>query len=134
MEYKKSYLGFVLWMIAFIAVDIGSGFIKLPTVHMTVALFDNIMIVGIFVLSFIIYKTEAVYWYNGTEYEDARDAGSERRKKFALEHMKRFGCFAAGFLIYSIASLLLDIPYGFDIIVAVIGIVAAAISTINIKL
>lgn len=48
--------------------------------------------------------------------------------------MKRFGYFALAFLIYSIISIMIGIPYGIDITVAVVGIVAVAISTIKIKL
>lgn len=90
-EYKKSYLGFVLWIIGFCIALSACAFLPETDIHITVAVLDNIMTVGCFILSFIIYKTEYVYWYNGTSYEDAKAAGTERRKKFALEHMKRFG-------------------------------------------
>ena len=48
--------------------------------------------------------------------------------------MKRFGYFALGFLVYTIISIMLGIPYGFDIAIACAGILIAAISTIKIKL
>lgn len=134
MEYKKSYRGFVIWMIAFCAAIFGAAYLSMPDIHFTVALLGNIMTISIFLLAFIIYKTDSVYWYTGIEFEEARDAGRERRDKFALAHTKRFGYLAAAYLIYSIVSLLLNIPYGFDITLVLIVIVAAAISTINIKL
>lgn len=56
------------------------------------------------------------------------------RKSFALEHMKRFGYFAFCYLIYSIISIIIGIPYGIDIAVAGVGIVIAAVSTVTIKL
>ncbi|MCI5502305.1 MAG: hypothetical protein MR409_10420 [Lachnospiraceae bacterium] len=56
------------------------------------------------------------------------------RKSFALEHMKRFGYFAFCYLIYSIISIIIGIPYGIDIAVAGMGIVVAAVSTVTIKL
>ena len=133
-EYKKSYKGFVLWLIGFCIAYFPCIFLPDTTVQILVAVLDNIMTVGCFVLTFIIYKTEYVYWYNGTSYEEAKAAGSERRKQFALEHMKRFGYFALAFLIYSIISIIIGVPYGIDITVAVVGIVAVAISTIKIKL
>ncbi len=136
-DYKKSYKGFVLWLIGFCAACTLCVFPSILydySTKISLAIVDNVMIIGCFILSFIIYKSEAVYWYNSTNYEDALAAGSERRKKFALKHMKRFGYFALAFLIYNILSILTGIPYGIDITIACIGLIAAAVSTINIKL
>ena len=133
-KYKKSYWGFVLWLIGFCVACFACVFLPKTSTQILIAVIDNIMIIGCFILTFIIYKTEYVYWYNGTCYEEAKEAGTERRKKFALLHMKRFGYFALAFLIYSIVSVWIGLPYGIDIAVATIGIVGVAISTINIKL
>lgn len=133
-EYKKSYKGFWLWMLGFCLAYVPCVFLPKTDIQILIAILDNIMTIGCFVLTFIIYKTEYVYWYSGTGFEEAKNAGSQRRKKFALEHMKRFGYFALFFLVYSVASILIGIPYGFDITVVTIGIIAVAISTINIKL
>lgn len=133
-EYKKSYLGFGIWLLAFCFVYFACCFLPKMNIQILTAILDNVMTIGCFVLCFIIYKTEYIYWYNGTSYEDARDAGTERRKKFAYEHMKRFGLFAIVFFVYSIISIIIGIPYWFDIVMVTVGIVATAISTINIKL
>ena len=133
-EYKKSYTGFIIWLILFCVCCIGVCFIPKTNTKFEIAMVGNIMIIGCFVLSLIIYLTEYVYWYNGTSYEDAKAAGSERRKKFALEHMKRFGLFALGFMVYTIISFVLKISFGIDITIAGIGIVAVSLSTIKIKL
>ena len=93
-EYKKSYVGFWAWMLLFCIAEIGVCFIPEKNVQIVIALVDNIMVIGCFTLTFIVYLTESVYWYNGISYEEAKEAGSERRKKFALVHMKRFGYFA----------------------------------------
>lgn len=133
-EYKKSYKGFVLWLIGFCLVYFACIFLPETNTQILVAVLDNIMMLGCFILSFIVYKTEYIYWYNGTSYEDAKAAGSERRKQFARKHMKRFGYVFLGFLVYSMISIMIEIPYGIDITVAVVGLVSVAISTINIKL
>ena len=133
-EYKKSYKGFVLWLTAFCAACFACAFFEGVPTQILVAILDNVMTLSLFVLSFIVYKTEYIYWYNGTSYEAAKEAGTERRKKFALEHMKRFGYFALGFLVYSVVSVILGIPYWIDIVVVTVGIVAVAIGTMNIKL
>lgn len=134
MELKKSYKGFIIWMLGFCAICFGTVFLPVKDAGILLRIIDNICTIGITVLAFIIYKTEYVYWYNGITYEEAVKAGSEKRKAFAWQHLKRFGSFALVFLIFSIVSQVTGISYWIDIIVAVIGLVAAAISTINIKL
>ena len=42
--------------------------------------------------------------------------------------------FALVFLAYTVVSLMLGIPYGFDIVIACVGILIAALSTLKIKL
>ena len=132
--YKKSYTGFVIWLIGFCVLTVGACFLPNLNTQLTLAVVDNACTIGIFILTFLIYQTEYVYWYNGTSYEDAKAAGSERRKAFALAHMKRFGYFALAFLAYTVVSLMLGIPYGFDIVIACVGILIAALSTLKIKL
>lgn len=133
-EYKKSYFGFWVWLLLFCVLTFGVCLIPKIKIQIIIAFVDNIMTIGCFVLSFIIYKTEYIYWYNGTSFEEAKEAGSDRRKRFALAHMKHFGYFALGFLIYSVISIFVGIPYGIDIAIVSVGIVLTAISTINIKL
>lgn len=124
----------MIWLVIFCLSCIGICFVPKADLKLEVVLVDNIMIIGCFVLSLIIYLTECVYWFNGTSYEEAKEAGSERRKKYALEHMKRFCLFALVYLIYTVVSLWLKIPFGIDITIAGIGIIIVALSTIRIKL
>ena len=132
--YKKSYTGFVVWLIGFCVVVVGVCFLLNLSTQLTLAVVDNASTIGIFILTLLIYQTESVYWYNGTSYEDAKAAGSERRKAFAMAHMKRFGYFALAFLAYTVVSLMLGIPYEFDIVIACVGILIVALSTLKIKL
>ena len=92
------------------------------------------MTIGMALLTWIIYKNEKIYWYTGLSYEDARKAGSEQRKEYAMKHFKRFGIFAGIYLVYSIIALLFDIPIGVSITIVLIGLVGVALSTMNIKL
>ena len=71
---------------------------------------------------------------DGISYEEAKEAGSERRKKFALVHMKRFGYFALAFFLYNVVSVLVGVPYGVDITIACVGLIIVAFSTMKIKL
>ena len=134
MELKKSYKGFLIWMLIFVVTMFGCAFLPIESGAVLTRIVMNVCVLNIVLLAFIIYKTEYVYWYNGTEYEQAIEAGSERRKEFAWKHLKRFGMFAAIFLVFSVVAQLLQIPYGVDVTVASVGMVGTAISTIGIKL
>lgn len=80
MELKKSYKGFLIWLLIFIATMFGSAFLLISSATILTRVVMNVCVFNIVLLAFIIYKTEYVYWYNGTEYKQAVEAGSERRK------------------------------------------------------
>ena len=65
--YKKSYTGFIVWLVVFCLAVTGFCFLPDMSTQMTLALVDNAATIGIFVLTFLIYQTEYVYWYNGTK-------------------------------------------------------------------
>ena len=134
MELKKSYKGFVIWLLIFVATMFGCAFLPIENGAVLTRIVMNVCVLNIVLLAFIIYKTEYVYWYNGTEYKQAVEAGSERRKAFAKKHLKRFGMFALLYLVYSVVAQLIQVPYGVDIAVATVGMVVVAISTIKFKL
>lgn len=134
MELKKSYKGFVIWMIIFLSGMFGCAFLPIDDGDMMCRIVLNECIILLAVLTFIIYKTEYVYWYNGTTYEEALEAGSERRRVFAWKHFRDFGVFALAFLVFSIVAQLLKMGIWNDIVIATVGIVAVAIGTIRFKL
>ena len=134
MEYKKSYKGFVLWMVLFIASLFGCAFVPTEDTNLMTLLVDNIMTIGMAILTGIIYKNEKIYWYTGLSYEDAKQASSRQRKKYAMQHFKRFGIFAGIYLTYSIMAYFFAMPIGLSITIVLFGLVGVAISTMNIKL
>lgn len=134
MELKKSYKGFLLWMLVFVVTMFGCALLPIENGAILTRIVMNVCVLNIVLLAFIIYKTEYVYWYNGTEYKQAVEAGSERRKEFAKKHLKRFGIFALLYLVYSVVAQLVQMSYGVDIAVATVGMVVVAISTIKFEL
>lgn len=134
MEYKKSYKGLWIWIVVFCAAYFLCIFLPPMRTQLLTAILDNVMSIAIFALTLIIYLTENVYWYTGIEYKVALNAGSERRKAYALIYVKRFGIYAAAFLVYTLISILVGIPYGIDILVATLGLIVTAVSTVNLKL
>jgi len=134
MELKKSYQGFVFWMIAFIACSFGVVFIPVEDEKILLRLVMNVCMLSIALLAFIIYKTGYVYWYNGVSYEDAVKAGDERRKAYAWKHFRSFGVFALAFLVFSIVAQVYNISYWWDIVIGTVGIIVVAVGTIRYEL
>lgn len=134
MELRKSYKGLFLWIVFFFIIMFGTSFLPIKDGEILTRIVLNICMCSITLLTFIIYKTEYVYWYNGTTYEEAVQAGSERRKIFAWKHLKKFAIFAIVYLIASIALDLLEITILIDVILVAIGSIITAISTITTKL
>ena len=131
---KKSYTGFVVWLIGFVVLIMLPSFLPTEDIGLIVRLIDIIMTISLEILMLIIYKTEKVFWINGVSYEAAVEAGSDRRRAYALRYVKRFGIFAATFLLYSVIAQVLRLPFGIDIAAVTVGIVVCAFSTMQFKL
>ena len=135
MEYRKSYRGLALWLAGYTASVFSPLLLPEGTdAGLVLRLVQNLTSVGIVVLLWIIWRTESVYWINGVTFEQARDAGSERRRAFALAHLKPFGLFALGYAVFSAFTQLQGYGFVIDIAVFTAGIIAVAISTIRIRL
>lgn len=134
MELKKSYKGFVIWMLAFCMLAISVCYLPISSYEVMTRIVDNLCAFGITFLTFIIYKTEYVYWYSGISYEEARETESERRKIFAWKHLKRFGFFSLMFFIFSIVAQILQVSVWIDIVILTVGFVIVALSTTHFKL
>lgn len=134
MEYKKSYKGLVLWLAGFCAALLLLMLLPIRDEAIGTRLICNLMTLFLALLTWIIYKTEAVYWYNGTEFEAARDAGSERRKAFAWKHFELFGWSAVIYLVFSIIAQVFSLPFWLDLVFAFVLVIGTAFSTMPIKL
>ena len=131
---KKSYKGFVLLLIAYLALMFGVAFIPAEDFDLPMRLVMLVTVWYTAALAFYIWRTERVYLYNGTFYEEAEAASPERRKEFAWRHFRLFGIFALIQTVVACASWLLGWSSWIDFTVAVVGIVAACFMTIPIKL
>ena len=131
---KKSYTGFIVWMFLFIGILFSLSFLPVEDESImirSVFVFTSLAIAGMMLL---IYFTEQVYWINGITYEQAVEAGSARRKAFALRHLVRFGICTAIYLLFAVVGQIIGWPFWIDIIVFTVGVIATAISTIGITL
>lgn len=131
---KKSYRGFVLWMITFCVLTFGCAFLPLHDPALLLRIILNLCTIAVAVLTYIIYRNQAVYWYNGVRFEDAVQAGPERRRTYALRHCKRFCALALAYFLFSAAAQLTGLTYWIDVIAVTVGLIAVAVSTTGIRL
>lgn len=131
---KKSYTGFMLWLMIFVAATLGISLLPTEDWQLLMRLIILLMGWGIAALAFIIWRTEQVYWYNGITYEEAEAAGSERRKDYAWRHLKVFGIYALGISVFVWGMQMLGASAWIDFTVGTIGLIVAGCCTMPIKL
>lgn len=106
--YKKTYLGFVVWLVVYIGGITLIGFTHFA--GLDEQLMTRIIIcltnIACTILMYMVYKNEAVYWFTGISYDQAVNAGSARRRLYALKHFRLFGLYT---IIYSLITVILQI-------------------------
>ena len=132
-EYKKSYWGLIWLFIIYFVVLTGAVFLPYSAKIMTLVTM-NISTIWFVTLTFVIYKTEKIYWYTGLFYEDVKDLPSEVRREYGRKYVVRFAWFALFYLVYSAVSYWQNLSIAVDVTVMCVGVVAVAISTMGIKL
>lgn len=130
---KKTYRGFVIWLVIWTALPFAIPF--LPTDAATaMRLICNLMTLGMAALTHMICRNECIYWYNGVSFEEAVAAGSERRQAYAKAHRRVFAILAVIMLAVSAVTHVLHWSMWIDFTAATLGTIAAAVSTIRIRL
>jgi hypothetical protein len=143
-SYQKTYKPLVLWMILFIAVST-----LMPTVinRILQELFQTtwgagaevrmilmFMVIAIDGLMWMIYAGEYIYWINGgPSFEEAKAAGSVKRKAYAAAHLSVFLKMTLACCVYLLVSSFLRLTMGIDIFLISSAIVVAAIKTMPIR-
>ncbi|MBE6037840.1 MAG: hypothetical protein E7218_01385 [Anaerofustis stercorihominis] len=135
-NYKKSYKGFVLWLVLFFAVHIFGAEPLISMVEENYSVYASLSLTLIFldILTYVIYKTEYIYWYNGMSYDTARKASSGARKEYAHRHLIKFVYASIMWLFYGILKSLTGIKLWVDVLVFCALIIGAALSTITVRL
>jgi len=134
MELKKTYKGFIIWLICFLVCCFGGAFLGIDDAALLTRIIMNVMTLSMAVLTYMIYRNGYVYWYTGITYEEAAKASPERRKEYARKHWKIFGIFAAVYLVFSVLMYLLQVGFWVDILVCTLGLVVVAVRTMWFKL
>lgn len=132
--YKKSYTGFIVWLLVFLGGMAAICFCPVEDESVLVRLIILLMSWFVAGLTFHIWRTEQIYWYTGTTFEEAEAAGPERRREFAWKHFRIFGRFALLVTVVSCATYLLGWSFWIDFAFGTVGLIAAAVRTMPIKL
>lgn len=132
--YKKSYKGFVIGLIIYLLLLMSVSLIPGLNAQLAIRLIMLLTIWYMAALSFQVWRTEQIYWYNGTTFEAAEAAGSERRKEFAWRHFRIFGRFALIHTAVALAMTLLGWSAWIDFTVGTVGLCVACFLTMPIKL
>ena len=133
--YEKDYKGLVLFLACMFAAMLGLGIpfaLRYPehSARFTI----NVCTLSVTVLMLLIRRSEKIYWINTVDFESAKNAGSERRRAFALRYLKRFAWVSAGALVLSVSFALLGVNQMVDFSLITVALCVTAISTVWIKL
>ncbi len=87
---KKSYKGYIVWMILFCVGMELMMIVGLKNLKLFSLILGNYTLMMITLLTGMIYKNECIYWYSQMSYQEAIEATSMSRKKYAYKHFIRF--------------------------------------------
>lgn len=143
-SYHKTYKPLVLWMIVFLA---ASTLLPMAINQILQELFQTtwgagaevrmilmFMVIALDGLLAMIYAGEYVYWINGgPSFEEAKAAGSEKRKAYAAAHLMVFLKMTLICVVYLGISTFFRLPMMIDVVVIASAVVVAAIKTMPIR-
>lgn len=132
--YRKTYAGFIIWLIMFMIAMLAICFLPVKDEAVLIRLLMNLCTIGMAQLTWMIWRNERVYWYNGVSFEEAAKAGNERRRAYAHRHFRLFGGYALAALAFTLGGQLAGWPWWVDMAVIPVGLIAAAFRTMTYKL
>ena len=135
-EYKKSYLGFIIITLLYLAVAFAPAFIPVIQERPGAGTAWMCFATAIFVFAtvFYIYKSEKIYIFSGITYEDALKVSPEKRRNYAYLHVKKFLPSTVILIAYSMLAYIAKLPDAVSIVLLVVVLVATAFSTNKINL
>ncbi|MBR5896119.1 MAG: hypothetical protein IKZ39_00705 [Lachnospiraceae bacterium] len=135
-EYKKSYLGFVIILLLYLAVAFAPIFIPAindrPGAGTAWMCFATALFV--FAVIYYIYRSGKIYIFSGISYEDALKISPEKRRNYAYLHVKKFLPCTVILIAYSLLAYIAKLPDALSVVLMVVVLVATALSTNKIKL
>lgn len=132
MKEKPTYKGFIIWLVFFVTSLIPA--VRLENRDLAARLCFGIGLIDLVILMLIIYWTERIYWFSGISFEQARQAGSQQRKNYALKILKRFVYLLGIFLIYAFIGHIWHFHNLFDMVIIIFGMIITCFSIFKIQL
>ena len=135
-EYKKSYWGFLIILLLYLAAAFSPIFI--PAIRERHGAGSAWMVfstaVFVFALIFYIYKTGKIYIFTGVTYEEALKLTPEQRKNYGYLHLRKFLPATILLVAYAVLAYIAKLPDAVSVVVMLVVLVATALSTTKIKL
>ena len=103
------------WLVLFCVGVLAIIFMDIKNIDLVGLVLGNYMFITLAILTGMIYKNEAIYWYTGISYQEACVVTSKQRKEYAYKHFIRFS-------------------FGMSIIICCLLMTVCALSTVSIKL
>ena len=132
MKEKPTYKGFLLWLVFFLVSFMPA--IQLKDRDLAGRLFFGIGLIDLIILMTMMYCTERIYWFSGISFEQARQAGSQQEKNYALRILKRFMYLLGIFLIYAFIGHIWHFHNLFDMVIIIFGMIITCFSIFKIQL
>ncbi len=133
-EYIKTYKPLIAWLIGFIVISIVVPITLKLSSKISTSITMLIMVLSLYLLMVMIYKGEYVYWINGgPSFEQAKSAGSEKRRQYAKAHLDLFGRMLIVSFFYLLISLLFKFYLWIDILMISLVVIVTAFATVPIK-
>lgn len=125
---------FIAWLVLFPAVILPIRLFPNLSLKISVSILLFLLVMSIYLLVFIIYKGEYVYWYTGgPSYEEAKSAGSTKRKEYAKAHLDLFRKMTLISSLYLLLSFFFYFSIYIDILIVSLAIVLATLKSTPIK-
>lgn len=132
MKEKPTYKGFIIWLVFFIASMIPA--LRLENRDLAARLCFGICLIDLVILMLIIYWTERIYWFSGISFEQARQAGSQQRKNYALKILKRFVYLLGIYLLFAFIGHIWHFHILFDMVIIIFAMIITCFSIFKIQL
>lgn len=135
-EYKKSYIGFCIWLAVFILL-----YLPLPyLINWCIPLIDpanvvkfmmEFLFLALAALMMIIFYTQNIYWLHRVSFEQASAMTPGERKTVALFYLRVITVALGILTVYNIVGVFIRTGSLTDVAAAVIILVAATVFTIK---
>ena len=131
---KKSYKGFMAWLVLFCVGVLAIILMDIKNIDLVGLVLGNYIFITLAILTGMIYKNEAIYWYTGISFQEACAVTSKQRKEYAYKHFIRFFITCLLYLFYSIIAYFFLFFFGMNMTICCLLIMVCALSTTSIKL